>query len=83
MANRNPLSPKAPRVPVSSATVVVTVVNENEAPRFREDPIQVLVPESVVPGTILKTNLAYDPDQTGLRYHPTATCSLTTHLCTV
>ncbi|KAG7261549.1 hypothetical protein CRUP_022715 [Coryphaenoides rupestris] len=45
VANRNPLSPKAPRVPVSSATVVVTVVNENEAPRFREDPIHVLVPE--------------------------------------
>ena len=70
MANRNPLSSKAPNVPLSSATVVVTVVNENEAPRFREDPIQILVPESVVPGTILKTNLAYDPDQTGLRYHP-------------
>ncbi|KAJ3593887.1 hypothetical protein NHX12_006220 [Muraenolepis orangiensis] len=68
VANRNPLSPKAPSAPVSSATVVVTVVNENEAPRFREDPIRVLVPESVVPGTILKSNLAYDPDQTGLRY---------------
>ncbi|CAL8362189.1 unnamed protein product [Gadus morhua 'NCC'] len=68
VANRNLLSSKAPSVPVSSATVVVTVVNENEAPRFREDPIQILVPESVVPGTILKTNLAYDPDQTGLRY---------------
>ncbi|CAL8246986.1 unnamed protein product [Lota lota] len=68
VANRNPLSSKAPNVPVSSATVVVTVLNENEAPRFREDPIQILVPESVVPGTILKTNLAYDPDQTGLRY---------------
>ncbi|CAL8350810.1 unnamed protein product [Merluccius merluccius] len=68
VVNQNPLSSKAPNFPVSSATVVVRVVNENEAPRFREDPIQVLVPESVAPGTILKTNLAYDPDQTGLRY---------------
>ena len=72
MVNQNPLSSKAPNSPVSSATVVVRVVNENEAPRFREDPIQVLVPESVAPGFILKTNLAYDPDQTGLRYQPLA-----------
>ncbi|XP_056135015.1 cadherin-15 [Lampris incognitus] len=66
--NLNALSVKAHSYPASSATVVVTVMNENEAPRFREDPIQIVVPESVVPGTVLKTNLAYDPDYSELRY---------------
>ncbi|XP_051918431.1 cadherin-15 [Hippocampus zosterae] len=66
--NINPLSDKAPNLPVSSAIVVVTVVNENEAPRFREDPIRIVVPESVAPGTLLKSNIAFDPDQSDLRY---------------
>jgi len=66
--NVNRLSNKAPNLPVSTATVVVTVVNENEAPHFREDPIKIVVPESVVPGTILKSNIAYDPDNSVLRY---------------
>lgn len=66
--NVNPLSIKAPNLPVSSATVMVTVVNENEAPHFREDPIQIVVPESAPPGTILKSNIAYDPDNSELRY---------------
>ncbi|KAM7406023.1 hypothetical protein PAMP_000429 [Pampus punctatissimus] len=66
--NINRLSNKAPNLPVSTATVVVTVVNENEAPHFREDPIQIVVPESVVPGTLLKSNIAYDPDNSDLRY---------------
>ncbi|XP_068586775.1 cadherin-15 [Cebidichthys violaceus] len=66
--NVNRLSNKAPNLPVSSATVVVTVVNENEAPLFREDPIQIVVPESVVPGTLLKSNIAFDPDNSDLRY---------------
>lgn len=65
--NVNPLSNKAPNLPVSSANVTVTVVNENEAPRFREDPIQIVVPESVERGTILKSNIAYDPDNSDLR----------------
>ncbi|XP_053173404.1 cadherin-15 [Scomber japonicus] len=59
---------KAPNLPVSTATVVVTVVNENEAPRFKENPIKIVVPESVVPGTILKHNIALDPDNSELRY---------------
>lgn len=67
VTNVNPLSNKAPNTPVSSATVLVTVVNENEAPRFREDPIQIVVPESVAPGTVLKTNIAYDPDYAEMR----------------
>ncbi|XP_034737882.1 cadherin-15 [Etheostoma cragini] len=66
--NVNPLSNKAPNLPMSTATVVVTVVNENEAPHFREDPIQIVVPESVVPGTLLKSNIAFDPDNSDLRY---------------
>ncbi|XP_071369428.1 cadherin-15, partial [Centroberyx affinis] len=66
--NLNALRKKAPYNTVSSATVVVSVVNENEAPRFREDPIQIVVPESVVPGTVLKSNIAYDPDYSELRY---------------
>ncbi|XP_070685776.1 cadherin-15 [Pempheris klunzingeri] len=66
--NLNPLSNKAPNLPVSTATVAVTVVNENEAPHFREDPIQIMVPESVLPGTLLKSNIAFDPDNSDLRY---------------
>nr|XP_019935451.1 PREDICTED: cadherin-15 [Paralichthys olivaceus] len=66
--NVNSLSNKAPNLPASSAMVVVSVVNENEAPHFREDPIQIVVPESVVPGTLLKSNIASDPDNSELRY---------------
>ncbi|XP_073321295.1 cadherin-15 [Pagrus major] len=66
--NVNPLSNKAPNLPVSTAKVTVTVVNENEAPHFREDPIQIVVPESVVPGTLLRNNIAFDPDNSDLRY---------------
>lgn len=66
--NLNPLSSKAPNLPVSTATVVVSVMNENEAPHFRESPIQIEVPESVVPGTLLKSNIAFDPDYSELRY---------------
>ncbi|XP_068192407.1 cadherin-15 [Antennarius striatus] len=66
--NLNPLSSKAPNLPVSTATVVVTVVNQNEAPHFREDPIHIVVPESVAPQTLLKSNIAFDPDNSDLRY---------------
>lgn len=66
--NVNALSNKALSRAVSSATVTVTVVNENEAPHFREDPILVMVPESALPGTVLKTNIAFDPDNSELRY---------------
>ncbi|KAJ0002282.1 hypothetical protein NQD34_002078 [Periophthalmus magnuspinnatus] len=66
--NVNALSHKAPNLPVSSATVTVTVVNENEAPHFREDPINIVVKESAPTGTLLKSNIAYDPDNSELRY---------------
>ncbi|KAL1007153.1 hypothetical protein UPYG_G00082740 [Umbra pygmaea] len=66
--NLTPLSIKARYNPLSSATVVVTVVNENEAPRFNKDPIEIMVPESVAPGTLLASNIAYDPDNAKLKY---------------
>ncbi|XP_008291154.1 cadherin-15 [Stegastes partitus] len=66
--NVNPLSNKAPNLPLSTAEVAVTVVNENEAPHFREEPIQIVVPESVLPGTLLMSNFAFDPDNSELRY---------------
>lgn len=66
--NIKPLSSKAPNLPVSTATVTVTVVNENEAPHFRENPIRIVAPESVLPGTVLKGNIAFDPDDSELRY---------------
>lgn len=66
--NVNLLSNKAQNLPVSTGIVRVMVINENEAPCFREDPIQIVVPESVLPGTLLKTNYAFDPDNSDLRY---------------
>ncbi|XP_062417714.1 cadherin-15 [Pungitius pungitius] len=66
--NVNRLSDKSPNLPPSIATVAVTVLNENEAPIFREDPIKIVVPESVLPGTLLKSNIAFDPDHLDLRY---------------
>ncbi|XP_076011733.1 cadherin-15 [Genypterus blacodes] len=68
VTNLNPLSNKAPNSPASSATVLVTAMDENEAPRFRDNPIQVVVPESVSPGTVLKDNIAYDPDHSEMSY---------------
>ncbi|KAM4592517.1 cadherin-15 isoform 2-T2 [Odontesthes bonariensis] len=66
--NVNPLSSKAPNLPPSTATVVVTVTNKHEAPYFQEDPIQIEVPESVLPLTILTRIFALDPDKSELRY---------------
>uniref|UniRef100_A0A8C8C9N1 Cadherin domain-containing protein n=1 Tax=Oncorhynchus tshawytscha TaxID=74940 RepID=A0A8C8C9N1_ONCTS len=48
-------------------TLTLTVEN-NEAPRFIKDPIEILVPESVDPGTVLASNIAYDPDNAKLKY---------------
>ncbi|XP_029000609.1 cadherin-15 [Betta splendens] len=63
-----PLSSRAADLPLSTATVTLAVVNENEAPRFREDPLRIVVPESVLPGTLLRSNIAFDPDHSELRY---------------
>ncbi|KAI1889917.1 hypothetical protein AGOR_G00167850 [Albula goreensis] len=66
--NEAPLSPKAPQEPISSATVTITVANENEAPRFRVDPLKLNVPESVDPGTVLARNIVEEPDNKNLRF---------------
>ncbi|XP_036391506.1 cadherin-15-like [Megalops cyprinoides] len=66
--NEAPLSSKAPHDSASSATVTIMVTNENEAPKFRSDPISLEVPESIVPGTVLVQDIAYDPDNSDLSY---------------
>ncbi|XP_061078356.1 cadherin-15-like [Conger conger] len=66
--NEAPLSSKAPQDPPSSATVTVVVTNENEAPRFRKDPIRLEALESADPGTTLAQDIAFDPDNAKLRY---------------
>lgn len=70
--NVNALSSKAQNPPVSTAAVRVTVVNQNEAPHFSEDPVLIVVPESVPPGTLLKSNYVSDPDNSELRYEAAA-----------
>uniref|UniRef100_A0A8C8DK42 Cadherin 15, type 1, M-cadherin (myotubule) n=1 Tax=Oryzias sinensis TaxID=183150 RepID=A0A8C8DK42_9TELE len=63
-----PLSSKALKLQPSTATVVVTVVNKNEGPYFREDPIVIKAPESLLPGTPLTRITAFDPDNSELSY---------------
>ncbi len=58
---------KAPYEQIHSATVTVRVMNENEAPIFYKNPIKVTVAESIVPGTVLVSDIAYDPDNAKLR----------------
>ncbi|XP_053722049.1 cadherin-15-like [Synchiropus splendidus] len=69
--NINPLSSKAPNFPVSTATVIIYVVNENEAPYLTENPIHIVVPENVAPGTSLKNNIAFDPENLGMSFEVT------------
>lgn len=66
--NEVPLSIKAPFDRTSTAIVTIKVLNENEAPRFNLNPIEVSVPESVEPGTVLITSIAHDAENSKLRY---------------
>lgn len=66
--NEVPLSIKAPYERTSTATVTIRVLNENEAPRFYQNPIEVSVPESTEPGTPLISSIAYDAENSKLRY---------------
>lgn len=66
--NEVPLSIKAPYERTSTATVTIRVLNENEAPRFYANPIEVSVPESTEPGTVLISNIAHDAEKSKLRY---------------
>ncbi|RXN08076.1 cadherin-15-like protein [Labeo rohita] len=59
---------KAPYEQIQSATVTVRVMNENEAPVFYKNPIKVTVAESIVPGTVLASDIAHDPDNAKLRF---------------
>uniref|UniRef100_A0A672KMI9 Cadherin-15-like n=1 Tax=Sinocyclocheilus grahami TaxID=75366 RepID=A0A672KMI9_SINGR len=59
---------KAPYEQIQSATVTVRVMNENEAPVFYKNPIKVTVAESTVPGTVLVSDIAHDPDNSKLRF---------------
>lgn len=66
--NEVPLSTKAPYVRTSTATVTIRVLNENEAPRFYANPIEVSLPESTEPGTVLISRIAHDAENSKLRY---------------
>ncbi|XP_053472841.1 cadherin-15 [Ictalurus furcatus] len=69
--NEVPLSIKAPYERTSTATVTIRVLNENEAPRFYQNPIEVSVPESTEPGTPLISSIAYDAENSKLRFEIT------------
>ncbi|XP_076852636.1 cadherin-15 [Brachyhypopomus gauderio] len=66
--NNVPLSIRAVSEEASTATVNIRVLNENEAPRFYSNPIEVAIPESTVPGTVLVSDIAHDPDNAKLRF---------------
>ncbi|KAK3510041.1 hypothetical protein QTP70_026697 [Hemibagrus guttatus] len=66
--NEVPLSIKAPFGRTSTAIVTIRVLNENEAPRFNSNPIEVSIPESVEPGTVLITSIAHDVENSKLRF---------------
>ncbi|KAI5619757.1 cadherin-15 precursor, partial [Silurus asotus] len=69
--NEVPLSIKAPYERISTATVTIKVLNENEAPRFYSNPIEVKAPESIKPGTVLISNIAHDAENSKLRFEIT------------
>ncbi|XP_051948270.1 cadherin-15-like [Xyrauchen texanus] len=64
----NEISLKASYEHVHGATVTVRVLNENEAPIFYTNPIKVTAAESIVPGTVLISDIAHDPDNAKLRF---------------
>uniref|UniRef100_A0A8C4SQ71 Cadherin 15, type 1, M-cadherin (myotubule) n=1 Tax=Erpetoichthys calabaricus TaxID=27687 RepID=A0A8C4SQ71_ERPCA len=66
--NTRPLSTLAPKGPQSSATVIISVLNHNEAPVFRTNPLTLAIPEGTQAGTVLFRNIAFDPDRQALRY---------------
>ncbi|XP_026802562.3 cadherin-15 [Pangasianodon hypophthalmus] len=69
--NEVPLSIKAPYERTSTAIVTIRVLNENEAPRFYSNPIEVSVPESTEPGTVLISSIAHDAENSKLRFEIT------------
>ncbi|XP_072451859.1 cadherin-15 isoform X2 [Chiloscyllium punctatum] len=75
--NREAVSPGAPQTLRSSAKVIVTVTDVNEAPRFVEDPRELNVPEGLTAGSFLTVYTVTDPDTKqqqnisyGIQYDP-------------
>uniref|UniRef100_UPI00398E5777 cadherin-15 n=1 Tax=Pristiophorus japonicus TaxID=55135 RepID=UPI00398E5777 len=75
--NQQEVSPGAPQTLLSSAKVIVTVTDVNEAPRFVEDPRELSVPEGLRAGSILTVYTVTDPDTKqrqnisyGIQYDP-------------
>uniref|UniRef100_A0A4W4GXV2 Cadherin 15, type 1, M-cadherin (myotubule) n=1 Tax=Electrophorus electricus TaxID=8005 RepID=A0A4W4GXV2_ELEEL len=66
--NDVPLSVRAASEQAHTATVSIRVLNENEAPRFYRNPIEVAIPESTAPDTVLVSDIAHDPDNAKLRF---------------
>ncbi|XP_036849840.2 cadherin-15 isoform X1 [Manis javanica] len=60
--NEAPLQVAAPRAERGQARVVVQVRDTNEAPVFRENPLQTSLAEGAAPGTPVATFSARDPD---------------------
>lgn len=56
--------------PNSTASIIISLSNVNEAPVFTEEKYEVQVPENTLPGTLILKVSASDPDihhQAGLR----------------
>lgn len=70
--NEEPLfvCPKKPKDPPDMAMIKVKVINLNDAPQFRTNPIKVFVHEEEEPGKVLLTSDAFDVDSdpSELRY---------------
>ncbi|XP_078066592.1 cadherin-15 isoform X2 [Mustelus asterias] len=75
--NKEAVTPGAPQTLRSSAKVIVTVTDVNEAPSFVEDPRKLSVPEGLTAGSFLTVYTVTDPDTKqqqnisyGIQYDP-------------
>ncbi|XP_067853698.1 LOW QUALITY PROTEIN: cadherin-15 [Heptranchias perlo] len=75
--NKKESSPSASQTLLSSAKVIVTVTDVNEAPHFVEDPRKLSVPEGLKAGSFLTIYTVTDPDTKqqqnisyGIQYDP-------------
>ncbi|XP_038664357.1 cadherin-15 [Scyliorhinus canicula] len=75
--NKEAVTPGAPQTLRSSAKVIVTVTDVNEAPSFVEDPRTLNVPEGLTAGSFLTVYTVTDPDTKqqqnisyGIQYDP-------------
>lgn len=62
--NEEPLfvCPKKPKDPPDTAMIKVKVINLNDAPQFRTNPVNVFVREEEEPGKVLLVSDAFDVD---------------------